>query len=1094
VIRRDRGVLFLGRRAALLTTYVIPGGALGAIVRPSELGLSRPGDAWSDTVVLLERPEPDDLAASHPGAALEDAWRRLFRARAQAEVASRLDHPRPDDPTLAERVERVGRTEFEEARTVLAQDGLLLPPRDDAAAFAAFAAHFLELSTFAPVLRRPTFPAVEDPRRVESLLGGVVDLDAFLASTRVPGAPDPADFPAPRSEFEFEPESAHDPRPVMEPQPETAPEPATGGTSAETVWADPRLADRARAAAARGNAARAAVLWAQAAAKAGPEPGAGGPERAEARAELRRLARRLRAAQFVAESEVDAWVDALTPLLRRARKGFWAPEARLLYDLQKVCLDHERESYRVDPIGLLVSLGRRPLKQPMPHLREVAMSSHLRAAAQRLPKVRLSRDDRARLEALIRPAVKRAESALRDRFRPRIDAVLRESWVRPANPPERVAYRKLVEELLDPIVRRGFVTLGDLRDAASQSDLKMPDLSGPAEFFRGGRLLEADRALAAALDGVHRRGEVYLRWLQRLSMLAFGTPFGRILTLFVVLPFGGAYVGLEGLQHLFGWPVEKLAGVQVHLMNRWSLLAVGSVMLGAINYDRFRSGLIGASRAVGRWLRAVLLDWPARLLNTEAVRRLLSSRAARWAWRFGIKPGVFAAATLAIARLSGAGVLATDTAAAGVFLGLNLLINTPPGRALEEAAVEAAVRAWRALAHDLVPGLFRLVMATFAQVLEWVERVLYAVDEWLRFHSGESRASLAVKALVTPAWLAVAYVARAVVNVLVEPQINPIKHFPVVTVSHKVLLPLNITLPRLLAPYVGKEAAYFLVATTLLVIPGAFGFLVWELKSNWRLYEANRHGSLGPAVVGGHGETVRRLLRPGFHSGTLPKTFARLRRGWRRSWPGPGRGRPERAALKQREALHHVEEAVRCFVQRDLIALLDESRALGGAGVAPGRVRLATNRIRLELRRPDREEGLWVDLEERCGVLAAGVSEPGWLSTLSDGQRRALDDALTGFFKKSGVERVQTPGAPLCPSDGDDGIGASIDGAVRLWTVPLPFSELVVPWRVWVAAWESERAGTRAPEPLAGEHGVLPQSPDAVPVRPGSASRAGTHG
>ena len=45
----------------------------------------------------------------------------------------------------------------------------------------------------------------------------------------------------------------------------------------------------------------------------------------------------------------------------------------------------------------------------------------------------------------------------------------------------------------------------------------MPDLAGPAEFFRGDRLLEADRALAEALDGVHRRGEVYLRWFQRLS-------------------------------------------------------------------------------------------------------------------------------------------------------------------------------------------------------------------------------------------------------------------------------------------------------------------------------------------------------------------------------------------------------------------------------------------------------------------------------------------------------------------------------------------------------------------------------------------------
>ena len=33
-----------------------------------------------------------------------------------------------------------------------------------------------------------------------------------------------------------------------------------------------------------------------------------------------------------------------------------------------------------------------------------------------------------------------------------------------------------------------------------------------------------------------------------------------------------------------------------------------------------------------------------------------------------------------------------------------------------------------------------------------------------------------------------AYVLRFAVNVLLEPQFNPIKHFPVVTVGHKLLL------------------------------------------------------------------------------------------------------------------------------------------------------------------------------------------------------------------------------------------------------------------------------------------------------------------
>ena len=64
-----------------------------------------------------------------------------------------------------------------------------------------------------------------------------------------------------------------------------------------------------------------------------------------------------------------------------------------------------------------------------------------------------------------------------------------------------------------------------------------------------------------------------------------------------------------------------------------------------------------------------------------------------------------------------------------------------------------------------------------------------AVDEWLRFKAGESPVSLWLKGILGIFWFYVSYVVRFAVNLLLEPQINPIKHFPVVTVSHKLLLP-----------------------------------------------------------------------------------------------------------------------------------------------------------------------------------------------------------------------------------------------------------------------------------------------------------------
>ncbi len=78
-------------------------------------------------------------------------------------------------------------------------------------------------------------------------------------------------------------------------------------------------------------------------------------------------------------------------------------------------------------------------------------------------------------------------------------------------------------------------------------------------------------------------------------------------------------------------------------------------------------------------------------------------------------------------------------------------------------------------------------MEVFARVMEAVERVLYTVDEWLRFRGGQGTSSLAAKAVLGMAWFLVAYVVRFFITLLVEPQINPIKHFPVVTVSAKIL-------------------------------------------------------------------------------------------------------------------------------------------------------------------------------------------------------------------------------------------------------------------------------------------------------------------
>ena len=1014
------------------TFFAISGKALAAIVEGSELN-HRAAAPWPESVLLLEAPDPDDLDGSSPGALLTTAWRRLFRARLMAEIRRALDSGAIDEPGLRSRIEAIGSTAFDEARAVLRQDGWIAPGASDAEVFVAFVAIFLELSQFAPGLRIHTFPAIEDPAAVERLLAADLDAPALFGKTRPTGAPDPDD-PASGLAETPEPDSdpdSHDHDHDHDGEPDHSLR-EQGRARSKTR----RLAKRAHAASERGNTVRAAILWAGSAHTAALDES--DDYRASARAALKHLADRLTRALFVRKGESETWADALTPLLRRASRGFWSPEARMLYDLQKVCIDHERAIFRIDVLDWAWSRGRRPLKRPLPHLRVVAMSNHLRRAVGRLPKARLSREERGRLEGLFRDAVHRVEHDVREQFRPTIEATLAATWVKPSNLPERVALVKLVEELLDRIVGRGFSTLGDLRDFASQGDLKLPDLNGPGEFFRGDRLLKTDRALAEQLDGVHRHGEVYLRWLQRLSSLAFGTRPGRAFTLFVALPYGGAAVLLKGLEEIDHLIVSRVVAWLTHremvthdFVNAWSVILIGSVALGAINFARFRSHLMGTFRLFGQTLRAILVDLPAWILNNPFLLRVLGSAVVLAIWTVVLKPIFVAGPVWGLARLVGSGPLAASVLGALAFITACLVFNSRAGRALEEVVVEKIVRAVRALVFDVLPGLFQLVMTEFARVLEWVERVIYAVDEWLRFRKGQSTAVLGLKAALGLVWGVVAYLVRIYVNLLIEPQVNPIKHFPVVTVSHKVILPLSFKITRVmeavLIPFLGRELGALVAWANVFLLPGVFGFLVWELKSNWRLYEANRPESLGPLVVGSHGETVVQLLRPGFHSGTLPKLFGRLRRA--------RRGGREGAALKRREALHHVEESIRRLVERELSALLRQTRTLGGLAIEPGSIHLATNRIRIELLAgaPDDSPGLWIDLEERDGVLAASLSRPGWLQRLDADERRVLDDALAGLYKFSGVERA----------------AATLD-----------FRAVVIRWADWVACWEQEAKET----------------------------------
>ena len=1027
VIKRDCGLTGPGLQVPHRKSYVIDRERLLLFADPDELGMEA-GRDLPPTLLLFPRPDAQRLAARDRGATLLKYWRLLFHARVHVALQARG----LSAGEVHKRIRRIGQTEFDEATAVLRQEHFLLPPGDAATAYEEFAAVYLELRHFAPHLLPVYFPACSTCTAIDATLTEDVEAAAIFAATRLEGAANPA--PPPATTLEEEQTLG---RSVSE-EPGPEPSPALGANERPRAYR--RLLGRADRAAARGNLARAAVFRMRAVALA--PLGQAGPTRAAARRDLMQFSQRLQKALGYADDVAGDWRQALFALLEPAARGIWPAESRMLYDLQKVCIDQERPIYALDLVEWFVTWGRRPIQRLLPFHGAVLTVKHLRSAMHRLTVIRIPEPIRRRLIVLMIESAHHVEHRLRQRLRPVIRDSLEGVGLTPRNIAEEVARDKVVEELLDLVVEHGFLGMGDLRDAVARNRLKLPDLTEAGEpaagsvapsgkrpgvlaaaahglktFFFGDALIRANRQLAVQLDGVYHRGEIYLRWLQRLTAAAFGTLVGRLLTLYVALPFGSAIALLkmwdEVTERFEGGPPEgsEEAVEAAKHINPYAFFGLGLFFLVLFHVPPFRRALLYACVKLWHALYGLFHDLPAWLLRRPWVVRVLQSGPWLFFYQFIFKPLPWA--VLCMLSLHALGMTPADSACVGVgvFVAASFLLNSRWGLYIEEMWTDSLVRSWQLIAADLVPGLVRWVIYLFRRLQEEVERLLYTVDEWFRFRPGDNRLSLFVKPVLGLVWFIFTYVFRMIFNLFVEPTFNPIKHFPVVTVTAKLIVPIYGELFALFSapiePILGKALGKTVAGGAIFLLPGLAGFLVWEFKENWRLYRANQSPTLQPEIVGHHGETVLRLMRPGLHSGTLPKLYARLRHG---------RGRSPR---KQYEALHHLRERLRHFVERNLLAVLSGSKSWGEVNpLGVGDIQIATNRLRLELRGAG--ASVHVDFEEHAGWLTGGLSclaawPETWLAALTQEQATVFRDALAGFYKLAGVDIVREQIEALLP-------------------------------------------------------------------------------
>jgi hypothetical protein len=225
--------------------------------------------------------------------------------------------------------------------------------------------------------------------------------------------------------------------------------------------------------------------------------------------------------------------------------------------------------------------------------------------------------------------------------------------------------------------------------------------------------------------------------------------------------------------------------------------------------------------------------------------------------------------------------------------------------------------------------------------------------------------------------------------------------------------------------------------------------------------------------------------------------YAKLRRYERRG---------QSARVRKRRAdLHHVEEAIRHFAERNFLAVLAGSHQWNLA-LFIGTIRAATNQIRMEICTTapvSRASAYWngarilpsdaqgsveIVFEEQAGWLVAGVAKAGWIENLGQSERLTLADALAGFYKLAGVDLVREQVAAVLPSGatwsaGDEMLNVWQDGRATGYALDdesaLPrdrvlFRRSPLSWTDWVAAWQRDQDGKDHAPPLIPNMRVLP--------------------
>jgi len=661
--------------------------------------------------------------------------------------------------------------------------------------------------------------------------------------------------------------------------------------------------------------------------------------------------------------------DLIARLAADDRRPSGSAAARaILRHLDQVLAERDSDYYRLRIGHWLLQPSRQALREILPFQSLLKSLRALDASRQQLEALPWALADLERFSAILGALTNSVTDRLEAQINPRLELAMREADFVPRNHRETVAAQKMRLELLDVIKRRRHLKFTDVRDIVARNILRLPDPT-LRELVSGDRLARFDRTASRALPGVYRSGAFYIKGLQQLGAPLFGTDPGRWILSHLLLPFGSAFLVLKTL--------DLLVALVAHDEQAVQLATPTTVFLSGALVNLVVHSRVGRRLAAAFWagtralLRFLLFDGLRQLLRWGPMARLMKTGLVRALWGSLIHPLLIGTLPLlpviALATLIDAVPVEPGLWLAGIAFALGTLArNTPAGRRfLDDLSTDVGLYL-RRLNQTLLIGLIQRLLYFFKETMRRLAQWLNRVDEALTLQVGERPHRLLLKVTLAPMWRFAETLIEFYLTVLVEPQVNPVKHFPIVTIGHKLMLPflpaITVALVDITGAVLPKFISYPFVTLTIALLPGLFGFLVWELKEDWRLYQANhRRGTpedaagvgaeigVEPAIVGAHGETMAGLMMRGFHRGTLPKGFDRLRQvigeEIREQLPYPSRLR------RAQRHLEEVQYAMCVFFERELTFALREHRydpECALQHVETGRPRIATHLVELQ--------------------------------------------------------------------------------------------------------------------------------------------------